>query len=327
MNGGNEYRVDEPGLTDGVKERQKTANTRDDKRLQRKKRREQFVSEDKREEKKTQSGGIAAEKRSGEHENEGPHTMSQRQTKTSQPVAELQMITADTATRERAAEERITAGGGVRELLPPLRRTVACETPPLSVEQQDSREDDEEERDSERNTALDQVPGDGGVRDEDEEDSIAEEISVDSSSHSSSALGTPSTSTPLRPPLPLSSGSRGQREPPPPPPPPLSSSLSVIAEPPASEPQPKAGGVGREGGGRGDVREGGERGDVREGGGGGDDGCELREVVMVGGGEEVFGEDGESVSVTVTEISDEGEDDTMFEETLPQHTLGTYVYK
>ena len=73
------------------------------------------------------------------------------------------------------------------------------------------------------------------------------------------------------------------------------------------------------------MREGGGRGDVREGGGGGDGGCELREVVMVGGGEEVLGEDGESVSVTVTEISDEGEDDTMFEETLPQHTLGTYI--
>ena len=138
------------------------------------------------------------------------------------------------------------------------------------------------------------------------EDGVGEEednISVSSSSNSSSGMGTPSTSTPLRPVHTSSSSSGGgSSRQGALPPPPLSSSLSAIAEPlEAGE---------REGGW---VR--GDRVAVSGGGGG---------FVMMGGGEEEMGsgEDGDSVSVTVTEMSEEGEEDTMFEETLPQHTTG-----
>lgn len=142
-----------------------------------------------------------------------------------------------------------------------------------------------------------------------ENDEVEEEESIEeeaiSSSHSSPEMGTPSTSTPLKavPPHSSSGSTSGRLEPPLPPP--LSSSLSAIVEPHSTESGMKT----KENGGR-DVRGGGS-----VGGGG---------FVMMGGGGEGVGssEDGDSVSVTVTEMSDEGDEDTMFEETLPQYTTG-----
>ena len=152
-------------------------------------------------------------------------------------------------------------------------------------------------------------------REEEVEEDIEEEISVSSSSVSD--VGTPSTSTPMkliRPPH--TSGSSGQQ---PAPPPPLSSSLSVIAEPPSDIVQGRGGGEG--GGGRGGRGErGGGVGVPRVGSGG--------FVVIEGGGEGVVGRgsgeegDGDSVSVTMTEMSEE--DDTMFGDTIPQQTTGNY---
>ena len=178
---------------------------------------------------------------------------------------------------------------------------------------------------------IEQVPTssiDGGSQEENEEDSIGEDISESVSLSPDSEKGTPSTSTPLRPPFPTPSygGSSHDSVPPLPP---LSSSLSVIAEPPpVTEPEevegrPREG--GREGrrGGRGGGK-GGELGSLerREGGervSGGDG----RTAGVVMRGEEGVGGSGDSVSVTVTEISDyEEEEDTMFEETLPHNTTG-----
>ena len=112
---------------------------------------------------------------------------------------------------------------------------------------------------------------------------MSDDVSVSSSTQSSPEMGTPSTSTPLRPPLPPLR--RAQDTHPAPPLPPFSSSISVITEapPPSMEPHPPE----------------------TEGG------------VRVGGGEEGSGD---SVSVTVTELSEGEEEDTMFEETLPQNT-------
>ncbi|CAI8027493.1 Protein fantom [Geodia barretti] len=123
---------------------------------------------------------------------------------------------------------------------------------------------------------------------EEEEEETKEDVSVSSLNHSSSELGTPSTSTPLRPPLPPPpSGGRTQGTLPPPLLPPFSSSISVIAaEAPVSTTEDPS--------------------QWETGGGGG--------FVMMGGGE---AGDGDSVSVTVTELSEEDDEDTMFEETLP----------
>ena len=151
---------------------------------------------------------------------------------------------------------------------------------------------------------------------EEVEEDIEEEVSVSSSSVSD--VGTPSTSTPMklvRPPH--TSGSSGQQ---PAPPPPLSSSLSVIAEPPSDIVQGRGGGEGG-GGGGGRGERGGGVGVSRVGSGG--------FVVIEGGGEGVVGRgsgeegDGDSVSVTMTEMSGE-EDDTMFGDTIPQQTTGNY---
>ena len=161
------------------------------------------------------------------------------------------------------------------------------------------------DRPVERGEVLAHEPGDGrssgrgrlergGVSEivSEEEEEMKEDVSVSSSTQSSSEMGTPSTSTPLRPPLPPPSPGAQDT---PPPLPPFSSSLSVIAEPPASavEPHPPT-----------------------EGGG----------SVTVGGSGE--GGSGDSVSVTVTELSDEEEEeeDTMFEETLPNYTTGNSLY-
>ena len=121
---------------------------------------------------------------------------------------------------------------------------------------------------------------------EEEEEETKEDVSVSSLNHSSSELGTPSTSTPLRPPIPPPpSGGRTQGTLPPPLLPPFSSSISVIAaEAPVSTTEDPS--------------------QWETGGGGG--------FVMMGGGEA-----GDGDSVTVTELSEEDDEDTMFEETLP----------
>ena len=144
---------------------------------------------------------------------------------------------------------------------------------------------------SRQNPLVHESSGDGRVLSEREvvsEEETKEDVSVSSLNHSSSELGTPSTSTPLRPPLPPPpSGGRTQDTLPPPLLPPFSSSLSVIAaEAPMSTTE--------------------DASQWETGGGGG--------FVMMGGGVEG---DGDSVSVTVTELSEEDDGDTMFEETLP----------
>ena len=132
-----------------------------------------------------------------------------------------------------------------------------------------------------------------------EEEEVGEDVSVSSLTHSSSELGTPSTSTPLRPPLPPPPHGRTQDTLPPPPPlPPFSSSFSVIAPEVPAEDQSHLETVGVGGGGF---------------------------VRMLGGGESGE-EDGDSVSVTVTELSEEDEEeDTMFEETLPTGLYCTHT--
>ena len=142
-------------------------------------------------------------------------------------------------------------------------------------------------QDTTENTNLEEQPASTGGGDEDMDDeSIREDVSISSSTHSSSGIGTPSTSTPLRPPLSSSSTQNTI------PLPPFSSSLSVIADPPPLPPP---------------VIE--SQMKTRE----------IEGESMVGGGED---------SVSVTEISNEEEDDdTMFEETLPQHTTGQCLHK
>lgn len=208
----------------------------------------------------------------------------------------------ETSRLGKTATEKLESGQGLpAHHLPPLRTGAGMALPPDQVEckaglKHESREEQmvrKETHDLNKMQEKDEA---------DKEESIEEEDI--SSSHSSSEVGTPSTSTPLKAVPPHSSSGSTSGGPEPSLPPPLSSSLSAIVEPHSSITEPKT--KTRENGGR----------EARGVGGGG--------FVMMGGGEEGVGssEDGDSVSVTVTEMSDEGDEDTMFEETLPQYTTG-----
>lgn len=232
-------------------------------------------------------------------------TQPQKLTNSTPPIT-VQPHPRETSRLGKTATEKVESGQGLpAHHLPPLRTGTGMALPPNQAECKAGlkHESTEEQMVRKETRELNKMQEKDEVE---EEDSIEEEDI--SSSHSSSEVGTPSTSTPLKavPPHSSSGSTSGGLEQPLPPP--LSSSLSAIVEPHSSITEPRMKTEEREARGGGSV-----------GGGGG--------FVMMGGGEEGVGssEDGDSVSVTVTEMSDE--EDTMFEETLPQYTTGVGAYE
>ena len=292
---GRERKVDdEGGIVEGGEEIQGEKGVGREKR-HKKKRKHLFSGNEKERKKEKQSRAVETNTNVQLGVSDG-HKHSQSPTK---PVN-------DRGSAVTAAVLRSETGPTVRQL-PPLRTATGETLPPLQLTENGHHVVEDRKREQLTKETYEVDPAEVEVEDD---DSIT---SVTSLSHSSSGLGTPSTSTPLKPTLPPPSSTRQHDAVFPP----FSSSLSVITEPPANTtPKPRFevdGGETEVGSGR---VEGGEKGGGNEG------------FTMVGGGAEEglgSGEDGDSVSVTVTEMSDEGEEDTMFEETLPQHTLGPYT--
>lgn len=288
----------------GVWERQERGKMRSEEKQKQKK-----LSKNKREGKEKRRGAGIDHELVTDPETSGVKaqlpTQPQKITNSTPPIT-AQPHPRETSRLGKTATEKVESGQGLpAHHLPPLRTGTGMALPPDQAEcktglKHESREEQmvrKETRDLNKMQEKDEVEGEESI----EEDDI-------SSSHSSSEVGTPSTSTPLKavPPYCSHGSTSGGLEAPVPPP--LSSSLSAIVEPHSSITEPRM--KTEENGGR-EARGGGS-----VGGGGG--------FVMIGGGEEGVGssEDGDSVSVTVTEMSDEEDEDTMFEETLPQYTTG-----
>lgn len=248
----------------------------------------------KREERKKKGGGIGDREQITDPGASGVKEELHTQPITKSDTAQ-QLLREGPRFGKTAAEGAETRHGFPAQQLPPLRTSTGMVLPPEQAECKARLKHESREQKLMRNEMRE--------KDEVEEEESIEDEEI-SSSHSSSEVGTPSTSTPLKA-VPPCSSTNGRQEPPLPAP--LSSSLSAIVDPLSSITESRM--KTRESGGR-EVRDGGT-----VGGGG---------FVMMGGGEERVGssEDGDSVSVTVTEMSDEEEEDTMFEETLPQYTTG-----